>query len=350
MKTAIIGAGSIGTVMGAYLTRANYDVMLADTYDEHVKTLRERGATILHSDSAMDFTIPVSACHPDELTDEYDLYILLTKQTANVHVLPLLKERLRGGTVCTFQNGLPELSVSEAVGVERTIGGSVIYGASLLEPGVSRVTQDYDRFREYALHIGEIYKPRTERVIKIAEMLGAVGGVTITDNLMNTKWTKLLMNCTESGPSAAFNRTFGENADDPKSLMFSVFIAKECILVCEACGFEIGKSAGLNLRDYYWENKEQLKRGMEIFRENGKRSRNLIASMLFDLRHKRISEVEYINGMVAKMGRQHGIPTPFNSLIVDLVQEAEARSDLNDPLTALSRFDSLLSGYEDLLK
>lgn len=83
MKTAIYGAGSLGTVLGAYLAKAGVDVDLITRNREHVDALNKDGAKII---GTVNMTVPVHALTPDEMTEKYELIILLTKQLDNVNV------------------------------------------------------------------------------------------------------------------------------------------------------------------------------------------------------------------------------------------------------------------------
>lgn len=348
MKAAIIGTGSMGTAIGAYITKAGMDVTMADANPQQVKALCENGSTVRHSDSSKDFTVAVSACLPEELCGTYDLFILTTKQTANSRVLPVIMKHMDANSVvCTLQNGIAEYSVAQTLGKEHTAGGSMLFGATREAPGVTRVTTEYSHFRQYAFQIGELDGPPSGRVEAIADILSAAGGVKLTDRLMDTKWSKLLVNCSRSGMSAALGCTFGEAADNSKGLVCSLFLAKECMDVCRAHGCSAVESGGENPNDYYWENKEQLMMSMERFKNDGKAAAALKASMLQDLEKNLPTEIDYINGFVAEMGRAHGISTPFNERVRTLVKEAEARGGVND-MSFLTRFDDLLEGYEDL--
>ena len=137
MKTAIYGAGSLGTVLGAYLAKAGVDVDLITRNREHVDALNRDGAKII---GTVNMTVPVHALTPDEMTEKYELIILLTKQLDNVNVLKKLQKNMTDDCiVCTLQNGLPELSVSEVVGEDRTMGCTVAWGATLHGKGVSEL-------------------------------------------------------------------------------------------------------------------------------------------------------------------------------------------------------------------
>ena len=142
MKTAIYGAGSLGTVLGAYLAKAGVDVDLITRNREHVEALNRDGAKII---GTVNMTVPVHALTPDEMTEKYELIILLTKQLDNVNVLKNLQKNMTDDCiVCTLQNGLPELSVSEVVGEDRTMGCTVAWGATLHGKGVSELTSKPD--------------------------------------------------------------------------------------------------------------------------------------------------------------------------------------------------------------
>lgn len=348
MRIAILGAGSMGQIIGAYLTKAGYPVEHIDANKAQVEALQKNGSKIVHvKDPDKDFTIPVKAYLPEEMSGIYDFVVLVTKQTSNHIVLPnLLKYLNKDSIVCAFQNGIPEPAVAEVIGAERTIGGAMLFPATWLSPGVSSLTTPYEKFKSAAFDIGEIGKPVTPRLKKIKEILDNVGHTSVMDNHMETKWTKLLVNSCGSGLSAALNCTFGDVVDNPKSLVAEACIAKECLEVCHAEGYKMITTLGLDFETLYWTNKEEMRRSMDklhtlYLNSVGK------ASMLQDLEKKQPTEIDYINGHVVKYGKKHGIPTPFCDKVVELVKEAEAKKGVND-MSYVSRFDALLEPYKDM--
>ena len=64
MKTAIYGAGSLGTVLGAYLTKNGVDIELVNRNRAHVEALQKYGA---HITGTVDLTVPVRAILPGEM-------------------------------------------------------------------------------------------------------------------------------------------------------------------------------------------------------------------------------------------------------------------------------------------
>ncbi|MDR1322492.1 MAG: ketopantoate reductase family protein [Gracilibacteraceae bacterium] len=348
MRIAVIGAGSMGTIIGAYLTKAGCDVLMYDANKEHVAAMQERGATIKHVEDDKTFTISVKAFTPDKMEGIYDLVFLLNKQTTNPVVLPnLLKYLNEDSIVCALQNGIPEPSVAETVGQERTIGGAMLFPGTWLSPGVSAEIAPYDAFKKAAFDLGELSGGITPRIKAVATILDNVGKCNVMEDLMDARWTKLLVNASGSGLSAALNCTYGEVIDNPKALTAKAIIAKECLEVCHAEGHKMLTAFDTDIESLYWKNRSEMRRVREIFfhwydpRRNGK------ASMLQDLEKKLPTEIDFINGHVAAYGRKHGIATPVNTRVVELVKEAEARKGVND-MGCLSRFDDVLAGYEDI--
>ena len=114
MKCAIYGAGSLGTVLGAYMTKGGIPVELVNRNRAHVDALREKGA---HITGTVDFSTPVTAITPEEMTAPYDVIFLMTKQLHNKEVVTFLKPLLApDGVIVTFQNGIPEPGIAEIVG------------------------------------------------------------------------------------------------------------------------------------------------------------------------------------------------------------------------------------------
>ncbi|MGN1214916.1 MAG: ketopantoate reductase family protein, partial [Candidatus Cryptobacteroides sp.] len=111
MRAAIYGAGSLGTVLGAYIERGGRHIDLINRNKAHVEALRSHGARIT---GTVNFTQAVTAFTPEEMSGLYDIIFLMTKQQFNVGVVNFLKDYLADdGVLVTMQNGLPEIQVSE---------------------------------------------------------------------------------------------------------------------------------------------------------------------------------------------------------------------------------------------
>ena len=323
MKIGILGCGAMGTVMGAYMTKNGLDVELIDIYKEHVDVLNKNGAHIIGS---VDMIVPVKAVTPEEMKGIYDLIFLFTKQTVNdtvlKNLLPHLNEK---STVCTLQNGVPEHFVAGYVGEERTLGGTVLWGATFVKPGVSELTQDITK-NDHLFEIGAIDGTIGERVNNAAEILGYMGRAKITDTLMASRWGKLINNACMSGMSAACGATFGEILQDEKSRACLSYLAREVKRCCEAEGYKMPILLNEQL-PYSCDIKDQemFDTNQRMFLEMYKDMYTAKASMLQDLEKEKKTEVLMINGYVSSTGDKYNIDTPFNDTVVEIVTKIEKK-------------------------
>jgi 2-dehydropantoate 2-reductase len=344
MRAAIIGIGSLGTIVGALIAKSGKPIDLVDSYKENVDALNRSGATIT---GAIELNVPVSAYTPDQMTGEYDLVFLLTKQTNNRIVLPQLLPHLhRDSVVCTLQNGIPEDSVASIIGRERVIGGAVGFGATWLKPGVSSLTSSYAAVQKFAFEMGEVGGVVRPRLDVARAYLECVGRTEIRSNLIGIRFAKVLMNATFSGMSAALGCTFGDVLGNPKAMTCLAFVANECIAVARARGVRLVEMQGEDLERLELRSPADIPSKMPLYRKIWGQHVKLKASMLQDLEKGRDCEINYINGVICGYGRECGVATPFNDKIVELVTEAQNRRAVND-FSDLGRFDSLLEQYAE---
>ena len=315
MRIAVMGAGSLGTILGAFISKAGYDVVLIDPYQEHVDTLNEKGAHIV---GTFDFVQPVKAITPDQMEGIYDLIIYMAKQTYNDTAIPQIAAHIdENSTVCVCQNGIPEYAVSKAIGTERVVGAPVGWGATFVGPGCSELTTGKGRLN---FTLGSLDGPINDRVKMVKEVLESMGEVEESENLIGLRWTKLIMNATFSGLSTALGTTFGGVLDDDDAMKLILKVGKECIDVTKAAGITIAPYEGYDFYEAFSmgdeaKNTESIKLIREIWEPHYK----LTASMAQDLIKGRKCEIYDINGVVCDTGKEFGVPTPVNDRIVEVV-------------------------------
>ncbi|HHZ03049.1 MAG TPA: ketopantoate reductase family protein [Tissierellia bacterium] len=315
MRIAIMGAGSLGTILGAYISKAGYAIDLIDPYKEHVDALNKEGARII---GTVNFTQPVHAITPDEMEGVYDLIIYMAKQTYNDTAIPQIKAHIdENSTVCVCQNGIPEYAVSEAVGVEKVVGAPVGWGATFQGPGCSALTTDEGRLN---FTLGSLEGEVNERVLKTKKILECMGEVVVSENLISLRWTKLLMNATFSGLSTALGTTFGGVLDDDVAMKLILKIGKECLDVAAEKGITLEPYEGYDFYQAFKRGDEKTNQeSIKLIREIWKPHYKLTASMAQDLINGRKCEIYDINGIVCKAGKECGIPTPVNERVVKIV-------------------------------
>ena len=319
MRTAIYGAGSLGTVMGAYLTRAGAEIDLVNRNKAHVEALRKSGARIT---GTVEMTVPVHALTPEEMTGKYDVIFLMTKQLNNREVVTFLRDYLaEDGLIVTLQNGIPEDSVAEIIGAERTIGCTVEWGATMTAPGVSRLTSEPDSL---SFHMGGMPGIPKECLEKVKGLLEMMCPVEIEENLPGARWSKLLINAAFSGLGTVMGGTFGDVTRDPAGRELAVRCMKEVIDVGRACGVAFAPVQGKNITAlFYWHTPVKKATAKLLLPIAMKKHAAIEPSMLQDLKKGKPCEIQAINGVVCEHGRKAGVATPVNDRIVQLVTEIQ---------------------------
>lgn len=319
MRIAIYGAGSLGTILGAYLNKGGIPTDLITRDRKHVEALNSKGAVVT---GTVQMTVPVHAYTPDQMTGKYDIIFLMTKQLGNREtlnfLLPFLNE---DSVVCTMQNGLPETLVEEIVGPKRTMGCAVAWGATKIGPGISRLTSDPSSM---SFALGRLDGSVDEKVREVQAVLEKMCPVTLETNFIGSRFSKLLINAAFSGMSAVCGSTFGEVAKDRESRICLQHIIKECIDVAKANDIVIEPVQGkdiVKLLDYHTAFKKKI--AFAIIPLAIRKHRLLKASMLQDIEHGKRTEVDSINGVVSEFGRKAGVPTPYNDKVVEIVHQIE---------------------------
>lgn len=336
-RYCIYGAGSLGTVLGAYVTQNGGQIDLINRNKAHVAALKEHGARIT---GTVDMVVPVTALTPDEMVGEYDIILLLTKQLLNREVVTFLKGHLaEDGVIVTLQNGLPEPGIAEIVGEARTMGCVVEWGATLSAPGVCTLTSDPAGL---SFHMGRMAGITDEKFGEVKALLELMCPVHEEENLIGARWSKLLINATFSGLGTVVGGVFGDVSESKAARKVAIRCMKECIDVGHAAGAEFAPVQGKNITAlFYYRN--GLKRAIAtmLIPIAMKKHRAIEPSMLQDLKKGKPCEIDAINGIICEWGRKNSVPTPINDKIVEVVKKCEA-GELTPCAENIRLFDGLL--------
>lgn len=320
MKIAIYGAGAMGTVLGALLTRAGKQIDLITRNEEHVKALKANGARIIVK-GRDDIIVPVAAYTPEEMQDGYDVILLMTKQRDNPSICEFLLGKLKeDGAICTMQNGLPEFAVANVIGADRTLGCAVSWGATFIGEGASALTSDPDSMT-FALGA---YGNSGRHLSMIEDYLSAVGKVEVVADFMGARWAKLAVNSAFSSISAITGLTFGEVASRKDTRPIVLALLNEAFAVAESCGVTLGKIQGHDIQKIY-KCKGGIKKffALRMLPLAMKKHADLVSGMYFDLREHKKSDIDYINGVIAHSARNFGVDIPVNTRVIALAHEIE---------------------------
>lgn len=323
-QIAVMGAGSLGTTMGAFLTRNGYDVTLVDAYREHVDALNTGGA---HITGSVDLTIPVKACYADAIEGTFDLFIYMAKQTHNAVAIPQMLSHSHENTiVATCQNGLPEEALAAWFPRDRIIGVPTGWGGIFQGPGCTFLPSTLESM---SCTVGTLTGVHTPELDEMAEILSSFLHVSISDNLSGLRWSKLIFNSAYSGLSTITGLTLGEIIEDPALTRLICLIARESLWVAKARGIKVepyhcGDLAYDFEVIFSFDGEPDVVQAMEDAQGYvGPAGGKVIASMLQDIKRGFPCEVDAINGAVCSQGRLCGIPTPLNDQLVTLIRDIQ---------------------------
>lgn len=336
MRTCIYGAGSLGTVLGAYVSEAGQDIDLINRNKKHVEALRKNGA---HIYGTVEKTVKVNAIFPDEMSGKYDVIFLMTKQLFNQEVVTMLKDFLsREGVICTLQNGIPEPLIASIVGSNHTMGCTVEWGATLSSPGNVELTSDVDSL---SFHTGKMEGVTDKQFNMVKEILELMCPVHIENNLIGARWSKLLINATFSGLGTVIGGTFGDVFRNKKSRFIALETMKECIEVGHAAGVTFAPVQGKDITKLFY-YKGYLKRAFAMFLLPiaMKKHADIVPSMLQDIRNNKKCEIDAINGVVCDYGKKNKVETPYNNKIVEIVKKINDGSVKAD-IKNIDKFNNL---------
>jgi 2-dehydropantoate 2-reductase len=354
-----MGAGGIGGIVAATLTEVGTAVTAVST-NEQIRGAVDRAGYRVVDEGEERVVRGWVAAAPE---GTYDLCILAT-QPPNVEeaartALPHLAEDAQ---VVVLQNGLCEDRIAAIVdgarnefgrlhsgGAERVIGAIVAWGASMTEPG------RYERTAAGGFQIGRLPAASSvdgkgsvdDDLRRVAELLEAIGPVTLTENLRGARWSKLALNCAVSSLGTIAGERLGAVVRVRRYRRLALEAMTECVAVARAEGVRLEKVAGtLDLDWIALSDADKTSRGSASLTAKhalllavGLRYRRMRSSMLAAIERKRTPAIDFLNGEVVTRGAKHGIATPVNKRIVDTVW-AIARGEITSSRDTLDKICS----------
>lgn len=182
----------------------------------------------------------------------------------------------------------------------------------------------------------------SEQFDLVKSILEKMCPVYVEENLLGARWSKLLINAVFSGLGTVIGGTFGDVANNKKSKEVAVRCMKECILVGEASGTKFVSVQGKDISKLFFYKSGFKKFIAKIIVPIAiKKHKNIVPSMLQDLRNNKPCEVDAINGIVCEFGRMYNVETPFNDRIVEIIKKIE-RNELQLEYNNINLFNDLL--------
>jgi 2-dehydropantoate 2-reductase len=301
-KIAVVGAGAVGGYFGGLLARAGAPVVFIGR-PAFVEAVQKSGLLL----NTTQFKERVSAIVSTELSAargaDIVLFCIKTTDTATT-AKELAKIVAPSAILVSMQNGADNAEQIYAASGLNALAAAVYVAASVPQPGEVK-------------HVGRgdlVLGPENEQTRRVAEVfLRAKVPCRISENLQGELWTKLVWNCALNALSALGKVTYGEiiaSADAKQLLEGTVY---EVLAVAKAAGIN---PSGL-------EDPRAALAGAYKIAEQMSATRSSTSQ---DMMRGKRTEIDSLNGFIARKGRELGVPTPLNHALFTLVKLAEASS------------------------
>jgi 2-dehydropantoate 2-reductase len=320
MAVTIVGAGAIGGVTGASLTRAGHDVLLVDQAADHVAAMNAGGLAIVTPEGV--WTAAVRAVTPDALPPTLDLVLLAVKAQHTRVALERIAPRLDArGTVVSLQNGLNEAVIAARVGQARTVGCLVNWAADWIAPG--RI--QHGGAGTFA--VGELDGELSPRAKELADLLGAVTPTQVSPNIWGLKWSKHVYSALLAATALVDAHVYEVVERSPEIQRTLVALVAEGMAVAEAEGVHL---EAFDEFDPAWYRRgrgagaEAVGRAMTaiatFYRGHTKTKTGIWRDLVV---RKRKTEVGAHLGATLERAVRHGLALPLTRRLLELIEEIE---------------------------
>jgi 2-dehydropantoate 2-reductase len=238
--------------------------------------------------------------------------------------------------VVSLQNCMNEETIAGIVGWGKTLGciASSIT-VNLPEPGRIHRGAGKHGAAHTVFRAGEVHGRISPRAEEICRLVGYADSAKTTSNLWGERWSKLVANAMGNGLSACTGLSGGEMLQNEPIRRFSTRLGSEAIRVGQAHGYQLEEILHLAPETIAraGEGDEEAMRICDAQRfEDGKRTAaGQRPSMGQDMQKGRRTEIEFLNGFVAREGEKVGLNCRANAALTDIVKRVE-RGELNpDP-------------------
>jgi 2-dehydropantoate 2-reductase len=293
-RIAVVGAGAVGCYFGGMLKMAGAPVTFIGR-QRQVQALRSKGLTL--ESARFTKTLPVEASTEMSSASGAAVVLFSVKTTDTEEAARSLAPHLaQGALVVSLQNGVDNIArIRAAAGID-ALPAVVYVGAEVTEPARVKHTARGD------LILGS--HPELARLFERAEI-----PVRQSENIEGDLWMKLLLNCAYNALSAVGRAEYGRLVRSALARDVMRDVVEEVVAVGTASGVRFPQ---MDLLAATW----KLGQGME----------RTTSSTAQDVARGKRTEIDSLNGYVARLGKDLGVPTPVNRTLHALVKLLEPGS------------------------
>ncbi|MHC1744729.1 MAG: ketopantoate reductase family protein [Syntrophobacteraceae bacterium] len=303
MQILVLGAGAMGSLLGARLARTDASVSLFSIDREHIEAIQRDGLLIEEMDGTVSHHRLPSIDSPDAISVKPDLVLVTVKSYATDIAVESVKPFCSASTVfLTLQNGTGNWQrIAQIAGRKVVLAGTTAQGATLVGPGRVRHGGNGATF------IGEPEGQPSGRVTALVDRFAQAGlHAESSDHMEWLIWEKLMVNVGINAITALTGIRNGVVAELQPARELSRAAVREAMEVAEAAGFPM--QAGME------------EKVLSIARATARNR----SSMGQDVDARKRTEIDSINGAIVRLGRELHVPTPINLTLTNLVRIVEA--------------------------
>jgi 2-dehydropantoate 2-reductase len=334
---AFMGSGALGGYVGGYLAHHGQDVTLIDLWPENIETIRAKGLELDGVTDEEKFVVKTAkTLHYRDLDTlkgqrPFDIIFISVKSYDTERVARAVAPYLaKDGFAVSLQNCWNEDTIAAIMGKERTVG-TVASSISVDLHGAGRIRRMAEKGGDQhtVFRVGEIDGRITDRVNELVRLFSLVDSSKATANLQGERWTKLTQNGMANGICAATGLT-GQGCDNNDAIRrFAIQVAGESIRVGRALGLKLEKM-GKFMPDQLEKASTgdpvvlaEVEQIMKTRKAANPRANIQRPSMAQDMEKGRKTEIEFMNGLIVRKGKEVGVATPANEKLVEAVLSVE---------------------------
>jgi 2-dehydropantoate 2-reductase len=295
MNIIIFGAGAIGSLLGAFLSKKN-DVLLIGR-KSHILSIKKNDLII---QGKTNLKIKIKAMEKvGGLKLKPDLLILTVKSYDTESAILQAKKIIDNDTiVLSLQNGLDNIDrIKQYISYENIIAGVTTHGAFFPEPGIIKHTG------KGITILGELNGIKTERIVNIVKCFNESGIETIfSKDIINEIWFKAIINSSINPLTAIFKCKNGYLLENP---ILENLVEKICME-----STKVANSEGVNLS-----HQSMIKKTKLVIRNTSEN----YSSMFQSLKKGKKTEIDFINGKIVDIGKRNNSETALNEVLIFLI-------------------------------
>ena len=306
MRIAILGAGSIGTLIAGKIAQTNLAEVLIHCRGEHAARLAIDGIVVKgieeFSIEPDKFHLSIQDIKFNDVFDGCADYILISAKANDVDEMMSIARRLSKNDtkVMILSNGLGHLERSiDLFGPHRVVASTITHGAWKQEPGVIHWAGIG------SFNLGGISAGPSK--IDLSDLIDLLLESKLNPNWLEDGysmiWSKVLLNIAINPISAITGLPNGELLNR-EMFQTCVEVMLEGAKIARLEGISIGRDEDLI---------DNLRAVIEATSGNQ-------CSMLQDVRKGKVTEIKYLNQQVVERSEKYGLYSPLNQLLTKLIQ------------------------------